>query len=130
MLKAGARSSLGLPILGEQSWSFTISPPLLVYLWPADGPADLYAIDLVDNIAVRLTEQPNGILTYDVSADGHQIFYSTRLNIQNSAIFRLDRIDGTVTQILGCTNVLCDFPQLSPQGDYLAYYAGAIQSQE
>jgi len=120
-LKAGARSTLGLPLLGEQGWSFSISPPLLVYLWPDDGPADLYAIDLVENIVARLTEQPNGILTYDISADGAQIYYSARLTTQNSAIFRLDRVDGTITQILVCTNVLCSFPQLSPQGDYVAY---------
>lgn len=120
-LKAGARSSLGLPIFGDQQWSFSISPPLLVYLWPSDGPADLYAIDLVENISVRLTEQPNGILAYDVSSDGSQIYYSARLNAQNSAIFRLDRVDGEITQILICNNVLCNFPQLSPGGDYLAY---------
>lgn len=120
-LKSGARSSLGLPILGEQEWSFSISPPLLVYLWPDDGPADLYAIDLEDNIAARLTEQENGILAYDISADGAQIYYSARLTSQHSAIFRLDRIDGTITEILACTNVLCSFPQLSPSGDYIAY---------
>ena len=120
-LKTGARATLGLPLLGEHNWSFSISPPLLVYLWPDDGPADLYAIDLVDNIAARLTEQPNGILAYDISADGNQIYYSARLSTQNSAIFRLDRVDGTITQILSCTNVLCSFPQLSPTGDYMAY---------
>ena len=120
-LKTGARSNLGLPVLGERSWWFSISPPLLAYLWPADGPADLYAIDLVDNIATRLTEQPNGILAYDVSADGAQIYYSSRLTTQHSAIFRLDRLDSTLTQILVCTGVLCNFPQLSPGGDYMAY---------
>ncbi len=120
-LKAGARSTLGLPILGDQQWSFSTSPPLLVYLWPSIGPADLYAIDLVENIAIRLTGQPNGILTYDVSADGSQIYYSARLNSQNSAIFRLDRITGESIQILICNNVLCNYPQLSSGGDYLAY---------
>jgi Tol biopolymer transport system component len=120
-LKSGARSALGLPLLGEQAWSFSISPPLLAYLWPNDGPADLYAIDLVDNITTRLTEQPNGILAYDISTDGTQIYYSARLNVKNSAIFRLDRVDGEITPILVCTEVLCSFPQLSPTGDQLAY---------
>ena len=112
---------MGLPLFGDQQWSFSISPPLLVYLWPSDGPADLYAIDLVENIAAQLTEQPNGILAYDISADGAQIYYSSRLSAQNSAIFRFDRIDGEITQILSCNNVLCNFPQLSPNGQYLAY---------
>lgn len=120
-LKAGARSTLGLPMLGDQQWSFSISPPLLVYLWPSNGPADLYAIDLVENISARLTEQPNGILAYDISADGSQIYYSARLTLQNSAIFRLNRVDGVIRQILVCANVLCNFPQISPGGDYLAY---------
>ena len=112
---------MGLPLLSDQQWSFSISPPLLVYLWPSDGPADLYTIDLVENIAAQLTDQPNGILAYDISADGVQIYYSSRLNTQNSAIFRLDRIDGEIAQILNCNNVLCNFPRLSPDGQYLAY---------
>ena len=121
IIKAGTRSSFGLPILGDQLWSFTTSPPLLVYLWPAEGPSDLYAIDLVDNIAVRLTDQPNGILAYDIDPNGAHIYFSTRLTIQNSAIFQLDRVDGQIKQILTCNNVLCSFPQISPAGDYLAY---------
>jgi Tol biopolymer transport system component len=120
-LKTGSRSRLGLPMINGRVWSFSISPSLLVYLWPADGPADLYAIDLQDTSATRLTEQPNGILSFDISESGRQIFYSTRITIQNSAIFRIDRMQGTIAQILGCTNVLCDFPRLSPLGDYLAY---------
>jgi Tol biopolymer transport system component len=120
-LIAGARSAWGLPILGNQQWSFTISPPLLVYLWPSDGPADLYAIDLTDNITTRLTEVENGILAYDISSDGSVIYYSTRLDTQNSAIFRLNRISETITQILICNNVLCNFPQLSPTGNFLTF---------
>ena len=120
-LKTGARSRLGLPMINGWGWSFSISPPLLIYLWPADGPADLYAIDLEDTSAARLTEQPNGILSFDISANGQQIFYSTRITTQNSAIFRIDRMQNAITQILGCTNVLCDFPKLSPLGDYLVY---------
>ncbi|MFN2233508.1 MAG: Ig-like domain-containing protein [Anaerolineales bacterium] len=120
-LEAGARTRLGLPMINGQGWSFSINPPLLVYLWPADEPADLYTIDLEDSSAARLTEQPNGILSYDISISGRQIFYSTRITNQNSAIFRIDRMKESITQILGCTNVLCDFPKLSPQGDYLAY---------
>jgi Tol biopolymer transport system component len=110
-----------LPILETQVWSFSISPPLLAYLWPADGPADLYAIDLVDNIAERLTEQPNGILSYDISADGTQIYYSTRLTRRNSAIYRMDRVDGSIDQVFTCLDVLCSFPQISPGGDFVAY---------
>jgi dipeptidyl aminopeptidase/acylaminoacyl peptidase len=120
-LEAGARSTWGLPLLREQQWSFSISPPLLVYLWPSASPPDLYTIDLTENIVTRLTTQPNGILAYDVSVDGAQIYYSARLNAQNSAIFRLDRVDGSISQVLLCTNVLCNFPQLSPDGNYLAY---------
>jgi len=120
-IKTGARSTLGLPLLGDQQWSFSVSPPLLVYLWPSSGPANLYAIDLTENIASQLTEQPNGILAYDISADGTQIYYSSRLTSRDSAIFRLDRVDESIRQVLDCVDILCNFPQLSPDGSYLAY---------
>lgn len=120
-LQAGARSTLGLPLLRDQIWSFQISPPMMVYLWPFDGPADLYAIDLIGGTSLRLTETPNGVLTYSLDQAGTHIFYSTRLNTQNSAIFRLDRASGRAAKILTCQNVLCNFPQLSPNGDFLTY---------
>ena len=45
---------------GEATPSATASPapaaPRLVYLWPADGPADLYALDPASGEVQRLTE--------------------------------------------------------------------------
>jgi Tol biopolymer transport system component len=120
-LQAGARSTLGLPILRDQSWSFTVSPPLLVYLWPAGGIPDLYAIDLQEGLSIRLTDTPNGVLAYDINSDGTEIYYSTRLTPKNSAILRLNRTDGSIDQILTCDNVLCNFPQLAPDGEYLTF---------
>jgi Tol biopolymer transport system component len=120
-LQSGARSTLGLPISQDQIWSFKVSPPLLVYLWPSDGPADLYAIDLIEGLVMRLTETGNGVLSYDISPDGREIFYSIRLDPQNSAIYRLQRVDNVTEEILFCENVLCSFPQISPSGKYLAY---------
>ena len=120
-LKSGAQSELGLPLLGETSWAFETSPPLLVYLWPADGPADLYTVDLLDGVILRLTETGRGVLNYDVSDDGRWIYFSTRLDPPDSAIFRLDRSDGSLRRILTCKNTLCNSPQISPAGDALAY---------
>jgi len=128
-LQSGARSTLGLPILRDQIWSFEVSPPLLVYLWPAEGPADLYAIDLIEGLVIRLTETTNGVLSYDINLDGSEIFYSTRLNTQNSAIFRLRRDDNTTEQILFCSNILCSFPEISPGGDFLAYVRAPSNAQ-
>jgi Tol biopolymer transport system component len=120
-LQAGARSSLGLPMLKDQVWSFGISPPRLVYLWPSDGPADLYSLDLINGTSERLTETANGVLSYSVSTDSRTIFYSTRLDVHNSAIFGLLMDTGSTDTILSCTEVLCNFPAISPDGRSLAF---------
>ncbi len=120
-LRSGARSGMGLPLLGGKSWAFETSPPLLLYLWPADGPADLYTVDLLDGLSLRLTETDRGVLTYDISADGNWIYFSTRLMPPDSAVFRLSRADGSLQRVLTCKNTLCNHPKISPAGDALAY---------
>jgi Tol biopolymer transport system component len=120
-LQSGARSTMGLPLLRGQSWSFSVSPPLLMYLWPAGNAANLYVIDLDAGNSLQLTDTPNGVLAFDLNADGTAIYYSIRLDGENSAIFRLNRVAGTTDQILYCSNVLCSAPQISPGGEYLAY---------
>ncbi|MCK4490041.1 MAG: hypothetical protein KAU23_07265, partial [Anaerolineales bacterium] len=44
-LNPKARSRSKLPVLGNNSWTITISPTLLAYLWPADRESNLYLVN-------------------------------------------------------------------------------------
>jgi len=120
-LNSGAASQMGLPTLSQTSWSFETSPPLLTYLWPANGPADIYTVNLRYGVSQRLTETDYGVLNYDIDTNGEWIYFSTRLAPPDSAIFRLERATGEVHRVLTCKNTLCNNPKISPAGDALAY---------
>jgi dipeptidyl aminopeptidase/acylaminoacyl peptidase len=119
-LAEGAKSKLGLGMSGGLVFSFTVEPILLAYLWPAEGEADIYALDPDGGNILQLTDA-GGVLDYEVGPDGVLIYYSADNNLGGSDIFLLDRYQGTATRLLSCERGLCTDIALSPDGKLLAY---------
>ena len=122
-LSPGARAAgfPQLPLRQELAWSFTIGEPQLVYLYPADGPADLYMLDLQSGEIEQITDNPGTVLDFDVDRTGAKIYYTSSHGEGGSTIYRLDRLTGEVSTILKCPQALCRYPRISPEGDFLAY---------
>jgi hypothetical protein len=121
-LAGGARARTGLSFgMAQQSWSFTTAQTLLAYLWPASGPADLYALDPLTGDIQRLTTDA-GILDYSFSAEGLVVYYSAT-NAQGGAdLYALDRLSEAGAQrLLVCGQTACRSPVPSPDGRILAY---------
>jgi Tol biopolymer transport system component len=122
-LKAGA-SAEGFPsinMLHGKTWHFTVEKPLLAYLWPSYGPADIYALDPLSGEVERLTTT-KGVQDFSVSSDGLHLYYSTANTTGGVDIWRLDRSSGiTATLILACPDADCHAPHISPIGEFLAY---------
>jgi Tol biopolymer transport system component len=129
-LKAGSRAQggLGLPMWRSQSWSFTTAQALLVYLWPADEPADLYALDPLSGEIRQLTEGAN-VLDYSISRDGLSIYFSAGNSQAGADLFRLDLLSSALLSDvlvqpelkLACGQDACRSPQAAPNGKWLAY---------
>jgi Tol biopolymer transport system component len=120
-LATGARSKLGLPLTGETpDWSFVVESILLAYLWPADGPADIYALDPESGTTAQLTEV-NGVLDFNVSRSGTGIYFSARNAQEGSDLFLLDRLTGSTRVVLPCEDVFCSNLQVSPDGELIAF---------
>jgi len=122
-LTKGAQSNgwLRLKVSEEKTWSFTIEDPLLVYLYPADAPAQIYTINPLTGEQKQITDTEGEVLDFNVSNNGAFLFYSLSLNKSNSAIYFLNRASGESKLLLDCPAALCRFPQVSPQNDYLAF---------
>lgn len=130
-LAAGSRSAglLPLPLSRDQSWSFTVRRPSLLYLYPSDGPPNLYRLDPLSGASQRLTDYPAGVVDYHARPDGQFIYYSLRSSQGGSAIYRLslNEISKETSSppepelVLSCPQVSCRNPQPAPQGDFLAY---------
>ena len=92
----------------------------LLYLAPADAPADLFALDLGSQQADPLTEGAQ-ISAFHISRDGQSIYYAAR-NQQNGAdIWQLHIANRAQSLLIDCAAASCDNPQASPDGRYLAY---------
>lgn len=143
---AQAAGSLSLPLRDAASWSFTVARPGLLYLYPADGPANIYRMDPFNGESLQLTEALAGVLEFHASADGSTIYFSARTGDSGSSLYRLQRGDGpwasvnprgegtpaapSADLLLDCPLAFCRAPQVSPQGDFLAYERTAGQGEE
>lgn len=121
-LAAGARSTRFLPILQSHMWSFVIGAPRIAYLWPADGPADIYASSPDGGETARLTTTPGGVLDFRLDPGGTQMIYAAARADGGSDLRLLDlatRQDRLVYS--SPPGTLSRAPALSPDGRWLAF---------
>ncbi len=122
-LGAGVRSA-GWPSLalkGTRAWSFGVGSPWLAYLAPADGPADIYAVNPQNGETLRLTDLTAGVLDFDVAPGGAALYFALDQGAAGSALYRLDRLSGETSAVLECPQADCRNVALSPGGETLAY---------
>jgi len=129
-LRPGARAAgfPPLPLRSAYTWTFTIGMPRLVYLYPADGPAALYALDLLNGAIRQLSDVPGSVLDFDVAPSGNELYFNSDAGAGGTTLYRLDMRTGETIPLLGCPQALCRYPQISPQGDLLAYEVTGLSS--
>lgn len=120
-LGRGAQSKLRLPFWREFNYQWPVSPTSLVFLWPADGKSNLYVINPESGESQTLTDHPGGVLDYSITPNNEQIYYSVSSENGTSRIMVLDLQTGVTSQVINCSEALCTMPQLSADGDRLAY---------
>ena len=127
-LEAGARAEnwLAFP-MGSFTWTFTTSESYLAYLWPSEGPAELYALNPVTGDIQQLTHGLV-VLEYSVSTDGTRIYFSAGNAQGGSDLYELDRMQAAELaekyqpeKLLDCGLGQCRSPVVSSDGKYLAY---------
>jgi Tol biopolymer transport system component len=138
-LEGGSQSAGLLPLSqrGTKTWSFTIRRPGLLYLYPSDGPSDIFRINPQTGESERLTDTSGGVIDFSVIPSGTQIYYSVKNSQGKSEISVLDLVkqESAVVQdnpqgvaqinspqlLISCPKAICRAPSLSPEGDFLAY---------
>lgn len=118
-LPEGVPSRLGVPSLRPWQAAFRVAAPRLVYLWPHDGPADLYALDVSGGEDQRLTEL-GGVLDFALLPRHPALVLSVSNEQGGADIMRLDRVNGEVTPLVTCGPAVCRSPAVAPDGT-LAY---------
>jgi len=117
-----------LPLRQGKTWSFQVGQAMLAYLWPSDGPADLYALNPADGEVIRLSENA-AILDYSLGPNASSFYLSSNDGQSGSHIQRLDLSQGLPqpgqalipSVVVECPAALCRLAQASPDGAWLAY---------
>jgi hypothetical protein len=120
-LGAGALSARRLPLLSETAWAFEVGVPRIVYLWPAEGPAELYARTLEADEPLQLTDT-SGVLDYSLTADGSAVAYAAYA-VTGQVEIRLRELPSGDDRLLhACLEgMVCRAPALSPDAGWLAF---------
>ncbi|MGE5124477.1 MAG: TolB family protein, partial [Acidobacteriaceae bacterium] len=123
---ARAKSWLAFP-LGSQSWSFFTSQSSLAYLWPAEGPAEIYILNPETGDVHQMTSGM-AVMEYTVSSDGFMVYFSASNSEGGSDLYVYERLKAAITEsiyrprlLLDCGLAQCRSPAVSFGGTSLAY---------
>jgi hypothetical protein len=128
-VEAGARVTSWMAFsMGSESWTFTTSEAILAYLWPSDGPADIYALDPVTG-EIRQYTHGMRVLDFSANSNGMMIYFSASNAQDGSDLYQIDRIKAESTgnnlyqpeELLICGMAQCRSPVASFDGHFLAY---------
>jgi len=120
-LRRGTLSARGLPLLGDLAWSFEVGLPRIVYLFPADGPAEVYAKTLEGDEDIRLTNTA-GVMDFSLTVDGSGVVYAASV-VPGGVEIRLHELtSGSDRRLYACPDgTICRAPAVSPDGRWLAF---------
>jgi hypothetical protein len=128
-LEEGARAEnpITFPMKGE-SWSFATRESYLAYLWPSDGPADIYALNPISGEIHQYTYRM-GVLEFCANKDGNKLYFSAGNSRGGADLYEIDLVDEANAtsdryaprKLLDCGTAQCRAPALSYDGNNLAY---------
>jgi Tol biopolymer transport system component len=128
-LEDGARAinPLTFPMRG-MGWSFSTREAYLAYLWPSDGPSDIYALNPITAEIHRYTHQM-GVLEFTANNAGNKIYFSSSNASGGADLYEIDLIEETNAadnsyqprKLLDCGSAQCRSPAISYDGKDLAF---------
>lgn len=120
-LEPGARSAYRLPVLGGESWAFSVAQPQVLYLAPPEGSTRLVTHPLERSFGQPLLEPDRTITDYDVAADSTALVYLERGAGGGASLQLQDLATGERVHVYACQpDVRCGQVALSPDARWVA----------
>ena len=115
-----AVSTLGLPLRNTFRSGFEVGRTKLAYLWPFNGDANLYTLDLDSGQSQQIT-QAGGVLDFSPAPDGNAIYFSAVNASGGSDLWVHERLLNDNRLLMDCGTDSCSNVQASPDGQRLAF---------
>jgi Tol biopolymer transport system component len=127
-LEPWPRSVRFLPLLKGNSWSFQIGASRIIYLWPAGGPADLYARSLDGQQTTRLTESSEGVTDFSLGEGGSLVIYTALRADGGSDIHSFSLTSGEDLIVYRSPQgAICRAAAISPDARWVAFEQADIK---
>lgn len=123
-LEAGAQAESGRLTLSEVQFTFTVQPPRVAYLAPADSATpNIFLADPANPDAPpqQITFSPSGIYDFAASPDGSVIVFAESTTNGTNDLKSIDLATGALQQLTNCVTASCTTPVWSPDGTRVAY---------
>jgi len=120
LVRGAIKSAQGLPMLGEQQWTFTVGGKRLAYL--TGQVPNLWIITPNGEVQPQpMTTEIVGVYDFAISPDGTSFLYSA-LRADGGADLRRVGLEETgASDVLVCPGAACLAPTFSPNGKWIAY---------
>lgn len=120
-LRSGALTAKGRALKNDRSWEFNVREPLIVYLNTNDNQSSLWIMDLNNNPAQQITPVDIKIISFDASADGEFIIFTSTNTQGGIDLWRVSRAGDDAYILLDCGRDRCTTPAIAPNGTRIAY---------
>jgi Tol biopolymer transport system component len=120
-LSPGILTEDGAALKRKQSWQMKVRDPLVAYLLTGEGQSGVWATDLNDNPAQRLTPEEIKVISFDASRDGEFIIFTAANEQKGIDLWRVSRSGDDASTLLDCGLDRCTMPAISPNGTRIAY---------
>lgn len=120
-LGPGILTQNGRALKNEQSWEWRVRDPLIVYLVAKDDQSTLWTVDMNGDSPNRISPEEIKIISFDVSADGEFIVFSSANSQGGIDLWRMSRTGGDASILLNCGLDRCTTPSIAPNGTRIAY---------
>ena len=127
-LSPGNLTSTGRVLKNGQSWEFQVRDPLVAYLLTDDNQSSIWAMDLKDNPARRITPETIKVISFDTSFNGEFIIFTSANEQSGIDLWRVSRAGKDASILLDCGRDRCTTPIISPDGTRIAYSREAAGS--
>jgi Tol biopolymer transport system component len=120
-LRSGNLTAKGRALKSDLSWKLHVRNPLIVYLLTGESQSGLWAMDLNNNPAQRLTPETIKIISFDTSYDGEFIIFTSANEQGGIDLWRVSHAGNDAAILLDCGHDRCTAPSISPDGARIVY---------